>query len=197
MNNYHTSVWLVSGITLRYRKGNWDGDLFQLLEEVGRWLTVEPKTGLCTLGSAHPPGVHRETSGFITLASSWWNPQSENLTTTVEGPSQRHRQCHTWGVFSCSLHSTQGLGFPVLPSSWKFLELKTCSLELVQVSNTSWDEFWKDKMQYVNLESACEEALQPRSCYICLQTKLHPLSLPSPICLCGAVNSQWMGWDVP
>lgn len=99
-----------------------------------------------------------------------------------------------WSVFSC-LCSTQGLDFPVLPSSWKFLELKTCSLELVRVSNTSWDEFWKDKMQYVNLESAWEEALQPRSCYICLQTKLYPLFLASPICLCGAVNSQWMGWD--
>lgn len=88
-----------------------------------------------------------------------------------------------WSVFSSSLPSTQGLDFPLLPSSWKSLELKTCLLEVVQLNNLFPDEIWKGKMPYVELGSPCEEALQPRSCCICLPTKWHPLSLSSPVCL--------------
>lgn len=103
-----------------------------------------------------------------------------------------------WSVFSSSLPSTQGLDFPLLPSSWKSLELKTCLLEVVQLNNLFRDEIWKGKMLYVELGSPCEEALQPRSCCICLPTKWHPLSLSSPVCLCLFVNrgkgGSAMGW---
>lgn len=134
MNNYHISVWLVSGITLRYRKGNWDGDLFHLLEEVGRWLTVEPRTGLCAPGSAHPPGVQGKIAGFGYTGKHLGKSPVWEFNDHCWGAISE-AQCCTWGVFSCSLLSTQGLDFSVLPSSWKLLELKTCSLECSLVSH--------------------------------------------------------------
>lgn len=49
--------------------------------------------------------------GLVTLASTWGNPQYENLTTTVEVPSQRHSAVPE--VFSAALCS--------LPKDWTFL----------------------------------------------------------------------------
>lgn len=177
------------------------GIYLQLLGEVRRSLTAEPvAAGSCPPGSARRPVARGRLQGLVTLTRGRWNPQDENLTTTVEVPSQRHGAVAEglWSVFSSSLRSTQGLDFPVLPSAWKFPELKTCSLGLVQVNNLFQNEIWKHKMQYVKLGAACEAALQPRSCCDYLQTKQHPLCLASPIRLCLAVNSQnWgMGWGV-
>lgn len=136
------------------------GIYLQLLGEVGRSLATEPRTlAHAPPGKCLPPCRKNCRVQFTRK----WQAKSpgEEFNTRYWGPISKDSAVakRFWSVFSSSLPSAlEGLDFPLLPSSWKSLELKTCLLELVQPNNLFQDEIWKGKMQYVELGSPCEEA---------------------------------------